>query len=359
MSSTQKVQQEERLSKKHIQTLGYVQELMNENKKLRQVIDEYEQQKLHCDDLHLQNEAAQKKIKLIQEQTLAKADEISAALVRKHQEEQIKLKREKLEAEQRLETQTREMAAEIERLQKLNASLEEALKAKAAISANQSELREQNEMYKVQISNLQSKVSSLTESNANQLKEMKRLEQEVTQSKLTKEELKAANQMIKELRNRVKQLENTNSELESSLGALQDNEMKSYKNKLIRALEEVSNLQQDVYRKESDIEELKQKIRNLMDELEDVQKQRFSLERQIEKQRMEINELKILISRLKSKGEETCSFKEFVAVKRELASLQEEYDKLKERSLQTTAGFQALSASTKSSSKQKITPKLR
>jgi len=59
------------------------------------------------------------------------------------------------------------------------------------------------------------------------------------------------------------------------------------------------------------------------------------------------------------KGEETCSFKEFVAVKRELASLQEEYDKLKERSLQNTAGFHALSASTKSSSKQKITPKLR
>jgi len=57
VSSTQKVQQEERLSKKHIQTLGYVQELMNENKKLRQVIDEYEQQKLHCDDLHSQNEA--------------------------------------------------------------------------------------------------------------------------------------------------------------------------------------------------------------------------------------------------------------------------------------------------------------
>jgi len=40
----------------------------------------------------------------------------------------------------------------------LNASLEEALKAKAAISANQSELREQNEMYKVQISNLQVKI---------------------------------------------------------------------------------------------------------------------------------------------------------------------------------------------------------
>lgn len=54
----QKVQQQdERLNKKHIQTLGYVQELMKENKNLRKVIEEYEQQKLHCDDLHAQNDA--------------------------------------------------------------------------------------------------------------------------------------------------------------------------------------------------------------------------------------------------------------------------------------------------------------
>ena len=57
MDKNVKAQQEERLSKKHIQTLGYVQELMNENKKLRKVIEEYEQQKLHCDDLHAQNDA--------------------------------------------------------------------------------------------------------------------------------------------------------------------------------------------------------------------------------------------------------------------------------------------------------------
>ena len=50
---------------------------------------------------------------------MAKADEISAALVRKHEQEQIKLKEEKLDAERRLETMTRDMALEIERLQKV------------------------------------------------------------------------------------------------------------------------------------------------------------------------------------------------------------------------------------------------
>ena len=50
---------------------------------------------------------------------MAKADEINASLVRKHEQEQIKLKEAKLEAERRLELQTREMAAEIERLQKV------------------------------------------------------------------------------------------------------------------------------------------------------------------------------------------------------------------------------------------------
>lgn len=57
VSVDQKVAQEERLSKKHIQTLGYAQELMKENKKLNKLLDEYEQQKLHCDELHAQNEA--------------------------------------------------------------------------------------------------------------------------------------------------------------------------------------------------------------------------------------------------------------------------------------------------------------
>lgn len=57
LAPTHKGQQEERLSKKHIQTLSYVQELTNENKRLKQIIEEYEQQKLHCDDLHAQNEA--------------------------------------------------------------------------------------------------------------------------------------------------------------------------------------------------------------------------------------------------------------------------------------------------------------
>lgn len=57
VSVDEKKHQEERLSKKHIQTLGYVQELMKENKRLAKLIDEYEQQKLHCDDLHAQNEA--------------------------------------------------------------------------------------------------------------------------------------------------------------------------------------------------------------------------------------------------------------------------------------------------------------
>lgn len=59
-ASSHKLEQEERLSKKHIQTLGYVQELVNENKKLRQIIGEYEEQKLHCDDLHAQNDAVSK-----------------------------------------------------------------------------------------------------------------------------------------------------------------------------------------------------------------------------------------------------------------------------------------------------------
>lgn len=51
---------------------------------------------------------------------MARADEINASLVRKHGQEQIKLKEAKLDAENRLEMQTKEMATEIERLQKVS-----------------------------------------------------------------------------------------------------------------------------------------------------------------------------------------------------------------------------------------------
>lgn len=57
ISGDQKVVQQERLSKKHIQTLGYVQELLKENKRLSKLLNDYEQQKLHCDELHAQNDA--------------------------------------------------------------------------------------------------------------------------------------------------------------------------------------------------------------------------------------------------------------------------------------------------------------
>lgn len=57
LSAEVKASQDERLSKKHIQTLGYVKELITENKRLTMIIKEYEQQKLHCDALHAENEA--------------------------------------------------------------------------------------------------------------------------------------------------------------------------------------------------------------------------------------------------------------------------------------------------------------
>ena len=54
---------------------------------------------------------------------MAKADEISSGLARKHEQEQIKLKEDKLNAERKLEVQTREMAQEIERFQKVGSIL--------------------------------------------------------------------------------------------------------------------------------------------------------------------------------------------------------------------------------------------
>lgn len=126
---------------------------------------------------------------------------------------------------------------------------------------------------------------------------MQRLESELSQQKHLKDQLSSSNQTIKELQSRIKQLESELMDANASLAALQDNEIKSYKNKLIKALNEVSHLQTQLYQKESDIDLLKQQVAELMEELESVQKQRYLLEREREALRKEIADLKRQLAR--------------------------------------------------------------
>ena len=147
----------------------------------------------------------------------------------------------------------------------------------------------------------QAQITSLTQSNENQLQEMKRLEKEIEQQKHLKEQLSSSNQTIKELQTQIKHLEAELSDANSTLAELQDNEMKSYKNKLIKALNEVSHLQTQLYQRDDDIDALKKQIGELMAELESVQKQRFLLEREREALKKEIADLKRQLAKAKSK----------------------------------------------------------
>lgn len=126
---------------------------------------------------------------------------------------------------------------------------------------------------------------------------MKKLEKEIEQQKLLKEQMSSANQTIKEMQSRIKQLESELYEANSALSELQDNEMKSYKNKLIKALNEVSHLQTQLYQKEEDIDSLKRQITELMTEVETVQKQRFTLEREREALKKQIADLKLQLAK--------------------------------------------------------------
>ncbi|XP_067943591.1 fibrinogen- and Ig-binding protein-like [Watersipora subatra] len=295
ITSSLKVQQDERLNKKHIQTLGYVQELMNENKKLRQLLEEYEQQKLHCDELHALNDA-------------------------------------------------------------LNSSLEEALRAKSELAVNHLEMRGKTAEYEHQIDNLQQQVRSLREENGNQLKEIRRLDLELCKQQALKEQLGSANQTIKQLEGIRKQLESELTASNASLLALQDNEIKSYKSKLMKALNEVSSLQHLLHGKDSEISMCKRSAEELMGELEATQIKRYSFEREVEALKREVTELKETLSKLKGKSDDSATFKEFVSIKRELSTLQEENNFLKERLLSATKTSPSVG---KQNSKQKITLLLR
>lgn len=118
-----------------------------------------------------------------------------------------------------------------------------------------------------------------------------------------KDQLSASNQTVTQLEGRVRQLEAQLVDAQNHILLLSENDLKTYKEKLKKALNEVANLQGQLHHKEADLEHYKVKVTELLDDLKERNKERFGLEKEVEKLKKEIQDLKRQISSLKSKGQ--------------------------------------------------------
>lgn len=149
----------------------------------------------------------------------------------------------------------------------------------------------------------------MTQSNQNQLAEIQKLMKDLDLQKHYKDHLTASNQTVAQLEGRVKQLEAQLADAQNHILILSETDLKSYKEKLRKAVNDVANLQGQVHHKEADLDQYKVKVGELLEELERVNKERFGLDREVEKLKKEIVDLKRQIASLKSKGRyKTVSF---------------------------------------------------
>ncbi|KAK2162195.1 hypothetical protein LSH36_102g08008 [Paralvinella palmiformis] len=314
-----KKEQNDRLTTKHIHTLKFLQEIVAENKQLKERIDE-----LECDDTTSLIEENKARIKEIQEQYMKRADEINIMLTEKHKEELMKRVEEQLEAEKLYKETRQQLQAEIDRQRKIISDLEQQL---GVAKENDNHV----EIYKLKVAALEQEIGRLQQDrekleakNRGNVDQLGKLDLYEEQNKSLKDQLSASSQKIKELEFKIRNLER---DLSQQGVSEQDEILVALKNKL-----------EKMHKDRTVCEEREKDFQNLIDDLKDENgKLRRALD-DSERMRLEMRaQMEHLLSELATLRKQTVAdrdrqtFKDFVQVKRELASVKEENDELRMR----------------------------
>lgn len=323
--------QDERLTKKHIETLGFVKEIAEENKLLKQKIEDYELKTLKCAELHALAEESQERIKKIQEQYLKRADEINAMMAEKHRNEMMFAIEEKLDMEKRNNEEIAKLKARIQELEKTNRELLSKLNKlsdsdeKVNIlqmkldqeSMVSRELRTKNETLKEAIEALEQKNHHLI--NQSETEQLARKNREL------KQEIQELVQKNTELNYRVKSLEREVGE----------NKMEEDKVKLIENLKiKINQMQAErgiASERERNYEKVIKQLRNEVEtSKEQLVQTALSKQKLYEEYQKVWKELEKLRKQYAADSQQK-SFKDFVQLKRELNTVKHENDDLRQK----------------------------
>ncbi|KAK3085917.1 hypothetical protein FSP39_010575 [Pinctada imbricata] len=312
------------------QSLGFVKELVDENKKLKQSLEEYELQSRECAELHKLAEESQERIKQIQEQYLKRADEINAMLAEKHKGEMMLVVDEKLEIERRLTDEIARLKARIQDLEKTNREL---LAKLSSISESEEKLSLLQMQYdEEKRSNRDLKLENLTLNE-----EIERLQREGSGRQSSLDQINTLRHQNEALTLELQEVNQKNTELNYRIGRLekqiQESAHEQDKNSLIENLKvKIVQMQKErgiATEKEQQQDKL---IKHLYSEIDSLQQTLSKTENA--KQKLNEEHQKLLQEYEKFKKQymvdsQHKTFKDFVDLKRQLSAVKNENEDLK------------------------------
>lgn len=331
-----RVDQDGRLTGKHIKTLLHLQDLHSENDLLKARIAELELQQAKaarcdllereveklrsdlskCEELHQMANDAKEKLHQMQKDCLMKIDENCTALTEKHKVEIMRIVSEKLEAENSWVLEKQQLKEKNEGLLKENKILKEQLECLERTGSDAAKLSSALQEAKVTIESLKQ--------NCEQLKEEKSiLEKSVRDFSMENESLSTE---LDSLKSRIAVLEMQSKLAKASKAEEQDQAMEIANLKeLIQELEGKNNtLTEEIDKLDKDNKLLEFNLQDSAQALKHMYKERDLLKNRITGL---LNE----IAALKSQTPEKHTFVDFVHLKRDYNSLKEEHEKLLKR----------------------------
>lgn len=330
--------QDERLTSKHIQTLQFVQEVVNENKVLKSRIEELEENQLHCDELHKLAEESKEKIKTIQEQYLKRADEINAMMAEKHRAEILRATQEKLDMEQKYNEEIVQMRLEISQLEGTNreflsriGGLSEAQQKVDMLGIEIDDFKRIIADLKMEIDALKAENEQLSGEKNSQFSQIQSLKDLRSQNETLSNDYKSVLQKNVELSHKIDKLE---FELkEASTTSDQTQLIENLKNKLAKLHKERSISTEKEHYYERTVGNLKYEIRQLEEKLQSAE---VTKDRILEEYYKVQNDLQYM-KKIYSSDSQQKHFKDFVKLKREINSLKDENQELKKATKSVSA----------------------
>ncbi|KAK7114051.1 trichohyalin-like [Littorina saxatilis] len=321
--------QDHRLTNKHVKTLAFLQELAKENKELKQRVEELENERGKCKEIHALAEDSQNRIKEIQEKYLARADEINQMLSEQHRNEMMQVLDEKMETERSLKEEILKLRHEIESLQRTNVELRE----ESHEDAEKQKMRDRNTELELLVEGLQIEMKDLTAekdklhtsleeakeqaSQMHQLQELRTLNQNLT------DELREVNQKNLEYVYKIEKLEqevkdNSTEKDQTVLVEAMKNKMEKLMKEKELALMREDDARHDCEETRALNEEMEKRLRLLAEEQTKLIQEQGALYIEYGK-----------LSKRLRQDEDKAAFREFVALKRELIATKNENEILR------------------------------
>lgn len=344
-----RVDQDGRLTGKHIKTLLHLQDLHSENDLLKARIAELELQQAKaarcdllereveklrsdlskCQELHQIANDAKEKLQQMQKDCLMKIDENCTALTEKHKMEIMRIVSEKLEAENSWVLEKQQLTERNEGLLKENKILKEQLECLERTGSNAAKFSSALQEAKVTIESLKQ--------NCEQLKEEKGiLEKSVRDFSMENESLSTE---VDSLKSRIAVLEMQSKLAKASKAEEEDRAIEIANLKeLIQELEDKNKtLTEEIDKLDKDNKLLEFNLQDSAQALKHMYKERDLLKNRITGL---LNE----IAALKSHTPDKHTFVDFVHLKRDYNSLKEEHEKLLKRRSSKTKVLPTLKA---------------